>query len=320
MIVKAAVVQKPPVLLDLAATMANAVADLNRAADAGAGLVVFPEAHLPGYPVWIWRLRPALDRTAMREIHSRLLDGAVDIAGGGLKPLSEAAAKRGVSVVCGLHEVDRGVSGGTLYNSVVVIGADGTVVNRHRKLVPTDAERMVWGRGDASGLKVTATAAGRIGALICWENYMPLARYALFAQNIEIYIAPTWDCGDEWQATMRHIAREGGCWVIGTGTAFQAADVPADFPHREALFDDDDEWLCDGDAVIVKPTGKLAAGPLHRDKGILYGELDLSRAMDARRMLDVAGHYARPDLFRLEVDRRRLNPVDFGDQPSEGRS
>jgi nitrilase len=142
---------------------------------------------------------------------------------------------------------------------------------------------------------------------------MPLARYALYAQSMDILIAPTWDCGDDWLASMRHIAREGGCWVIGTATAIQGADVPADFPGRERLFSADDEWLCDGDAVIVRPFGKVAAGPLHREKGILYGDIDPAAAARSRRSLDVAGHYARPDVFQLSVKRIPMPPVAFED-------
>ena len=170
---------------------------------------------------------------------------------------------------------------------------------------------MIWGRGDARGLNVVDTPAGRIGTLLCWENYMPLARYALYAQNLEVLVAPTWDCGDEWIASMRHIAREGGCWVIGVGTAIQARDIPADFPERAHVFPDPDDWLCDGDAVVVKPFGRVAAGPLRREKGVLSAEIDPELARRSRRSLDVTGHYARPDLFRLTVNRAPMRPVDF---------
>ena len=310
MSVKAAVVQKPPVLLDREATMARAVSSLQEAAAAGAKLVVFPEAYLPGYPTWIWRLRPGSDMALSGEVHARLHKNAVDIDRGDLALLCEAARKHAVTVVCGMSEVDSRYSGTTLYNSVVTIGPDGAILNRHRKLMPTNPERMVWGPGDAAGLRVVDTPAGRVGALICWESYMPLARYALYAQNIEIYVAPTWDCGEAWLATMRHIAREGGCWVIGLATALQGSDVPADFPSRDTLFKPED-WLCDGDAVIVEPSGKIQAGPLHREKGILYGEIDPARAARARRSLDVTGHYARPDIFRLDVKREPMPPVTF---------
>ncbi len=310
---KVAVIQKPPVLLDLQATLANAIEDLKQAATAGAGLVVFPEAYLPGYPTWIWRLRPGGDMAMAKTLHARLRDNAVDLPRGDLQPLCDAAAEHGVTVVCGLNELDSQFSGSTLFNTVVVIGPDGTILNRHRKLLPTNPERMVWGRGDASGLRVVDTPAGRIGCLICWESYMPLARYALYAQNIDIYVAPTWDTGDGWQATMRHIAREGGCWVIGTATALQGSDLPADFPFRDELYADPDEWICDGDAVIVKPFGGPVAGPLRRDKDVLFADIDLDEALDARRSLDTAGHYARPDIFQLEVNRKSLDPVEFID-------
>jgi nitrilase len=247
------------------------------------------------------------------EIHARLRQQAVDIARGDLKPLTEAAAKHGLTMVCGLHEIDSEFSGTTLFNSVAVIGPDGAILNCHRKLLPTNPERMVWGRGDARGLRVVQTPVGRIGCLNCWENYMPLTRYALYAQNLEILVAPTWDCDQEWIASMRHIAREGGCWVIATGTAIQADDVPKTFPGRDLLFGDTAEWLCDGGALIVRPFGKIEAGPHNREKTVLYCDIDPSAAPRSRRSLDVTGHYARPDIFNLQVNCAPLPPVEFRD-------
>ncbi len=310
---KAAIVQRPPRPLDLAASIERAVAWIEEAAAEGARLIVFPETFLPGYPSWIWRLRPGPDLKLGNEIHARLRGNAVDLSGEALDPVREAAARHRAVVVMGLNEIDATFSGSTLFNTVVVIGADGRLLNRHRKLMPTNPERMVWGMGDASGLRVVDTPVGRIGCLICWENYMPLARYALYAQNIELHIAPTWDCGETWLASMNHIAREGGCWVLATGTAMQAGDLPEDFPGREQLYPDPAEWLCAGDAVVARPFGGIAAGPLTRDKGILYAEIDPEAARRARKSLDVAGHYGRPDLFRLEVDRRPRPPVLFTD-------
>jgi nitrilase len=311
--VKAAVVQAPPVLLDRDTTVARMLQHMAEVAQAGAKLVVFPEAYIPGYPTWVWRLKPGGDMALAGEIHARLREQAVDIARGDLKPLTEAAVQHSLTVVCGMHEIDSEFSGTTLFNTVVVIRPDGVILNRHRKLLPTNPERMVWGRGDARGLRVVDTPAGRIGCLICWENYMPLARYALYGQNLEILIAPTWDCGDEWIASMRHIAREGGCWVIATGTAIQGGDVPKDFPGREQLFNKNDEWLCDGGAVVVRPFGKIEAGPHNRDKSVLTCEIDPSAAPRSRRSLDVTGHYARPDIFKLQVNRAPLPPVQFND-------
>jgi len=309
----AAVSQRPPVLLDLKASLDVALEALDEAAAEGARLVVFPEAFLPGYPTWIWRLRPGGDMDVGNEIHARLRANAVDLARDGLAPLRRAARDKGLLLVVGFHEIDSRYSGTTLFNSVAVIGPNGDILNRHRKMMPTNPERMVWGFGDASGLRVVDTPLGRIGCLICWENYMPLARHALFAQNIEIYVAPTWDCGETWMASMNHIAREGGCWVLSSATALEGSDIPPDFPGRDALFPQDEGWINPGDAIVVKPFGGIEAGPLHRDKSLLFAELDLERARRARKSLDVAGHYGRPDLFQLKVNRREQPPVVFDD-------
>jgi nitrilase len=216
-----------------------------------------------------------------------------------------------VVVVIGHQEVDGAVSGSTLFNSCAIIDADGSIANNHRKLMPTNPERMVWGFGDGAGLNVVDTAVGRIGALICWENYMPLARTALYAQNIDIYCAPTWDSGDTWLATMQHIAREGACWVIGCATSLEAADIPEELPHREILFPDPEEWVNPGDAVVYKPFGGVLAGPMRREKGLLYAEIDPAAARASRRKFDATGHYARPDVLTLEVNRAAQRPVRY---------
>jgi len=312
MTMKVAVIQKPPVLLNRSSTIDAVLDSIEEAVSQGASLLVFPEAYIPGYPTWIWRLRPGGDGALTGEIHARLRENAVDLDAGDLQPVQEAAAKHGITIVIGINERESRFSGTTLYNTVVVIGPDGTLLNRHRKLMPSNPERMVWGMGDASGLRVVETPAGRLGTLICWESYMPLARFALYAQNIEIYVAPTWDTGESWLATMRHIAKEAGCWVIGTATAMQGSDLPADFPSRDTLYEDD-EWINDGDAVVIKPMGAIAAGPLNRKKEILYAEIDIELARKARRSLDVSGHYSRPDIFSFGVNRKPLSPVTFHD-------
>jgi nitrilase len=309
--VRVAIVQHPPVLLDREATLAAAVNHLHAAADGGAQLVVFPEAYVPGYPVWIWRLRPGADFELTGTIHRQLLDNSVDLVADGLRPLRDAAAERNLVVVCGLDEREGEFSRSTLYNTLVTIGSDGTILNRHRKLMPTNPERMVWGQGDASGLRVTETAVGRVGTLICWENYMPLARYTLYADGVEIYVASTWDEGDMWIATMRHIAAEGRCWVIGSGCSLRASDVPATFPGRDQLFPDPDEWLNPGDSVVVAPGGEIIAGPLHEEHGLLFADIEPARAAAGRRTLDVAGHYSRNDIFSLAVDRSAREPVTY---------
>jgi nitrilase len=312
MATKVAVIQKPPVLLNREKTIARTLESIEEAAREGASLLVFPEAYIPGYPTWIWRLKPGGDMALCNEIHARLRQNAVDLGANDMKPVQDAARKHGLTVVIGLHEIDSGFSGTTLFNTVVVVGPDGAILNRHRKLMPTNPERMVWGMGDATGLKVVDTPAGRLGSLICWESYMPLARYALYAQGMEIFVNPTWDNGETCLATLRHIAKEGGVWVIGTATAFQGSDIPDDFPERDRLFTQE-EWINVGDAVVIKPNGGVAAGPLNREKGILYAEIDAEEARRARRSLDVCGHYARPDIFSLSVSRRPLDPVAFSD-------
>lgn len=314
---KIAIVQKPPVWLDLQATLACTIESLNEAVAQGAQLVMFPEAYLPGYPTWIWRLKPGGDMALGNQLHARLRQNAVDLARGDLDSLREAVKASGAVVVIGMHELDSRYSGTTLFNSVAVIDHDGRLLNVHRKLMPTNPERMVWGMGDASGLKVVDTAVGRIGCLICWESYMPLARFALYSQDIELYLAPTWDSGETWLASMNHIAREGGCYVLSTATAVQGRDLPDSFPERDRLFTPD-EWINPGGAVVIKPFGGVVAGPLQQEKSILYADIDLEEARAARKALDVSGHYNRPDLFRLEVDRRAKPPVHFTDSPETG--
>ena len=304
-----AVIQRSPVFLDRDATLRVAVAALGEAAQQGARLAVFPESFVPGYPAWMWRLRPGPDMALTERIHARLRSGSVSLAHDELAPLREAARRHKLAVVCGIHERDAEFGGGTLYNTVVTIGADGALYNRHRKLMPTNPERMVWGAGDATGLKPVDTPCGRVGALICWESYMPLARYALYGQGIDVYVTPTYDSGERAIATMQHIAREGGCWVASCGCAFQGRDLPEDFPGRAELFPNADEWINPGDSVVVAPGGKVVAGPLHQERGIVYAEIDLERVGMARRSLDVVGHYARPDLFHLQVDTRPHPPL-----------
>jgi len=308
---KLAVIQQAPVYLDREATVASAVAWVEEAAANGAELIVFPEAFIPGYPAWIWRLRPGGDWGLTERIHALLLDNAVNLAGDELRPLTMAAKRYGVTIVCGMNERDDQLSRATLYNTMVVIGPDGMLLNRHRKLMPTNPERMVWGFGDAAGLKVVETPCGRLGTLICWENYMPLARYALYAQGIEIYIAPTYDSGDDWIGTLQHISREACCWVVGSGNAIRGADIPDSFPDKTSLYPDAEEWVNSGDSVVIAPGGAIVAGPVRNEQAILYAEVDRMQVAPARRSLDVVGHYARPDIFTLHVDSRRQTPVTF---------
>jgi nitrilase len=308
---KIAIIQHAPKVLDREATLDKAVQLIAEAATEGAELIVFPEAFVPGYPAWVWRLRPGGDWDLSERIHRRLLDNAVDLAQNGLAKIRTAVAEHQAVVVMGMNERDGLLGRSTLFNSVAVIGADGELLNRHRKLMPTNPERMVWGLGDASGLKAIDTPAGRIGTLVCWENFMPLARFALYAQGMDVLIAPTYDSGDAWIGSLRHIAREGGCWVICAGVALRRSDLPADLPDRDALYPANEDWINPGDSVVIAPGGEITAGPLHERQDILYADIDATKAANARRTFDVSGHYARPDVFTLQIDRGAQTPIEF---------
>lgn len=312
--VKVAIIQQAPCVLDKQQTIEQAVQIVRDMAAQGARLVVFPEAFIAGYPAWIWRLRPGGDWALNETLHGRLFDNSVSLADGDLSALQAVAAQTNCTIVCGMNERDSDNSCATLYNSVVTIGENGELLNHHRKLMPTNPERMVWGTGDGHGLNVHHTPAGKLGALICWENYMPLARYALYAQGVEVYIAPTYDSGEASAGTMQHIAREGRCWVLCCGVALERSDLPDDFPNLSELYPADEHWINPGDSMIVAPGGEIVAGPLSREKGYLLYDLDVSKAAKSRRALDVAGHYSRPDVFRLVVNKERQSPLAITDK------
>lgn len=300
-----------PVVLDKAKTIEKAVGIIHEAAGKGVNLLVFPEAFIPSYPAWGWRLRPGGDFGLCEELHALLLDNSVNLQGDDLDPVRGAAAEHSMTVVMGLNEREGQFGRATLFNAMVFIGPDGSILNHHRKLMPTNHERTIHGFGDARGLKVVDTPCGRVGGLICWENFMPLARYGLYAQGVEVYVAPTYDQGDGWIGSMQHIAREGRCWVLSAGTPLRGSDFPADMPGKAQLFPDDDEWVNPGGSVVIAPGGELVAGPLFREEGILVCELDPSKSAHAKRSFDVAGHYARPDIFELEIDRDPQDPVEW---------
>ena len=292
--VTVAAVQATPAFLDRDATVALLSADIARAAASGAELVVFPEAIVPGYPDWVWRTPAWSDSEWYRRLHEQ----AVDVPGPATAQLGAAAREAGVWVAVGVTER---VRSGTLYNTLVYINPSGEVAGRHRKLMPTGGERTVWGNGDGSTLTVVDTDFGRVGGLICWENLMPLARSAMYQQGIDIYLAPTWDNSDSWISTLRHIAREGRVFVIGTNSCLRGSDVPRDLPGAAELYGGDDDWMSRGNTVIVGPDGSVLAGPLVGEAGMLVAKLDLGELTLARRQFDPIGHYARPDVFQLSV-------------------
>ena len=292
--VTVAAVQATPVFLDREATLDRLEVHIKEAAAAGARLIVFPESIVPGYPDWVWRTAAWSDGTLYRRFH----DQAVDIPGPAVERLGQAARDADAWVIVGVTER---VRSGTLYNSLVYLSPEGEVVGVHRKLMPTGGERTVWGCGDGSTLTVVETSFGRVGGLLCWENLMPLARAAIYLQGIDIYVAPTWDNSDAWPATLRHIAREGRVFVIGTNTCIRTTDIPASVPGAHEVYAGRDEWMSRGNTMIVGPDGTVLAGPLTDQSDTLIVDLDLTALVDARRQFDPIGHYARDDVFHLSV-------------------
>jgi nitrilase len=305
--VKAAAVQASPVFLDREATVDKARGLVEKASGEGAGLIVFPETFIPTYPDWVWRTTPFSGQASA--LYARLLDQSVVVPSATTESLGEAAAQAKAYVSIGINERDE--RGSTLYNTQLYFGPDGKLLAKHRKLMPTGGERLVWGMGDGSTLEVIDTPFGRLGGLTCWENYMPLARAALYAQGIEIYLAPTWDNSDVWVASMQHIAREGRMYVIAVNFCIRASDVPADVPGRDELYGGEDDWLSKGNSMIVGPHGNVLAGPLVGEEGILYADLDADAARAVRHQFDPVGHYARAEVLQLHVRTDRIRSVTF---------
>jgi nitrilase len=294
--VRVAVVQAAPVAFDRERTLDRVAGWTGRAAAAGAQLVVFPEAFVSGYPKGadfgaVVGSRSAPGREWFRRYHA----SSVDVPGPAVERLGQIAADNSVHLVIGVIER----TPGTLYCTVLFIGPDGRLLGKHRKLMPTAMERLIWGFGDGSTIPVLATPIGRIGAVICWENYMPQLRLAMYGQGVELYCAPTVDDRETWLSTMRHIALEGRCFVLSANQFARRSDYPSDYPVGAP---ESDEVLIAGGSCIVDPFGEVLAGPARGGETLLTADLDLDQIVRGKFDLDITGHYARPDVFRLVVN------------------
>jgi nitrilase len=298
-----AVVQAAPVFMDRDATIDKACELILEAGRQGARLVAFPESFVPGYPEWVWAVAAGEERI-LNELYAEFLANAVTIPSDPLDKLCRIARRAKTYVVLGVTERNVEASGTSLYNTLVYIDAQGQILGKHRKLVPTGGERLVWTQGDGSTLDVYNTSFGKIGGLICWENYMPLARYALYAWGVQIYIAATWDRGEPWLSTLRHIAKEGRMFVLSPCIALRREDIPDRYSFKHKVYNTVDGWINVGESAIVNPDGEFIAGPVRMKEEILYAEIDPQQLRGPKWMLDVAGQYARPDVFQLSVNRQ----------------
>jgi predicted amidohydrolase len=293
------VVQAAPIAFDLEATLAKAERLTAECAAGGAQLVVFPESFVSCYPRGLTFGAPVGSRSPEgRAWFRRYWESSIDVPGPAVDRLGQIAAEHGVHLVIGVMERDVG----TLYCTALFFSSSGAYLGKHRKLMPTAAERLVWGVGDGSTIPVFDTPLGRLGAVICWENYMPLLRTAMYAKGIQLWCAPTADARDSWVATTQHIACEGRCFVLSANQFARRSDYPADYPIEGDH--EPDEVLCRGASVIVSPLGEILAGPDVQGEAILQAELDLGRIAEGKFDFDVVGHYSRPDIFRLTVDER----------------
>lgn len=302
--VNVAVVQASPILFDREATVEKALHLVSEAAENGSKLILFPEAFIPAYPRGLsFGTVVGSRKPEGRLTWERYWANSVEVPGPTTERLGDAARKANAYLAMGVIERDSQYSRGTLYCTLLYFGPNGQLLGKHRKIMPTAAERLIWGAGDGSTLTTIKTDIGTIGGLICWENYMPLARTFMYSKGVEIYLAPTADARDRWQSTLQHIALEGRCFVLGCNQYVTKSMYPADLEGIEDL-DGLPEEICRGGSVIISPLGEVLAGPLYGREDILYADLDLAQVVRSRFDFDAVGHYSRPDIFQLHVDER----------------
>lgn len=302
--VKVAAVQAAPVYLDLHQSLTKALALIADGASLGARLIVFPETWLPGYPAWLDCCRDVAlwDHEPTKRVFARLMENSVVVPGPVTETLGEAARQHEVVLNIGVHErVLAGAGRGTLYNSMLTFGADGTLLNHHRKIMPTYTERMIWGQGDGSSLRAVATDVGRVGGLTCWEHWMPLARQALHQSGEDIHAAAWPQVKEMNLVASRHYAFEGRCFVIACGAIMKASELPGELQLIDSLEQEPESFVLNGGSAIIAPDGSLVAGPVFNEEVILTAQIDLSRIAEESLALDVTGHYSRPDIFDLKL-------------------
>ena len=303
--IKAAAAQLSPVFLNKTKTIEKACSAILEAGKNGARLIVFPEVFISGYPDWVW-LIPNSKGSDLNELYIKLVENAVSVPDQSTDQLCKAAKKAGINVVMGMHERNSESSGASLYNSLLFISDQGKILGKHRKLIPTGGERLIWAQGKGDSLRSYDTSAGKLAGLICWENYMPLARTAIYESGAQILASPTWDKSPNWLQSMQHIAREGGLFVISTCMVLRMDDIPDEYEFKK-LYPEGREWINTGNSCIIAPNGKFIAGPLEAEEGILYADIDLQQIIAAKRMFDVAGHYSRPDVFNFSTKNQTNN-------------
>jgi len=300
-IFKIASVQAAPVFLNKEKTVEKACKLILQAGKKGAKLVVFPEAFVSGYPDWVW-IVPNSKAKILNDLYIEIVRNALAIPDKLTGKLCSAAKQAKINVAIGVNEKNTESSDASLFNTLLFIDDNGKITGKHRKLIPTGGERLIWAYGDGNTLNVFNSSIGKIGALICWENLMPLARQAMYYGGAQILVSPTWDKSEKWLTSLKHIAREGGVFVVSSCMAIRMKDIPDRYEFKK-LYPEGREWINTGNSCIVNPNGDTIAGPVEKKEEILYAEINLNDIIKAKRMFDAAGHYSRPDVFSFKVNK-----------------
>lgn len=297
-LVKISLAQHSPVYLNKEESISKACQLITEAASKGAKLILFPEAFIPGYPDWVWVLKNS-QGADLNALYIDLLNNSVSVPDDSTDKLCNAAKDAGIYVGIGINERNSESSNASLFNSLLIINDKGEIEATHRKLIPTGGERTVWSQAAGLTDSIVETPFAKVGGLICWENYMPLPRVRLYELGMQILLAPTWDKSDNWIQSMQHIAREGGVFVLSCCAAIKMDDIPDRYEFKKE-YPGKRSWINVGNSCVIDPKGRIIAGPLFEKQELLYADLDLDLIKEAKRLFDVAGHYARPDIFQLK--------------------